>query len=86
MKSVKIVIVSAAMLHALGETGLIDLKARVVGLDGDDEIHRGHAAGYLAAEIDQPVAGIAGQRHGGHQEPMHSISVISFRPNKSRLG
>src|SRR6266536_1715747 len=54
-------LVAAAMLEALRETRLVDIEAGIERLDGDHQIDRIQATGNPVAQVNQAVAGIAGQ-------------------------
>src|SRR5215216_643347 len=74
-------LVAAAMLQALRKARLVDGEAGIEGFDGDHQVDRVQAARNLVAQVDQAVAGIAGQ-NGRDQEPVHRSRVDYFAPSK----
>jgi hypothetical protein len=54
-------LVATTMLDAVGVTRWVDIETRVKWIDSDDEVHRTQAVGDLAAQVDQPITGIARQ-------------------------
>jgi hypothetical protein len=54
-------LVAAAMPQALRETRLVDVEAGIEGFDGDHQVDRIQAPRNLVAQVDQRVAGNAGQ-------------------------
>ena len=62
------------MLEAVRETRLVDVEAGIEGFDGDHQVDRILAPRNLVAQVNQAVAGIAGQS-GHDQEPVHPDRV-----------
>src|SRR6187402_3363801 len=70
------------MLHALRKPRLIDIEARVERLDGDHEVDRIQPPRNLVAQVDQAVAGMAGQS-GRDQKPVHRTTLEHFALGKT---
>lgn len=68
-------LVAAAALGAVGKPRLVDVKPGVEGLDRDQQIDRLDGARDLAAEIDQPISGIASERYEC-EGPIHHPNLV----------
>lgn len=62
--------IAATMLCAFRVARLIDVKASIKRLDGDNNVHELQAVRDLAAQVDQTIAGVTG-RNSGYQKPFH---------------
>ena len=53
---------AAALLQAVREAGLVDVKPRVERFEGHDEVHRSDIARDLVGEINETISRQAGER------------------------
>ena len=54
-------LVATAGLEAFGIARLVDVETRVKRIDGDNKVHGPQSRGNLAAQVDEPITGAAGQ-------------------------